>query len=75
LFEVILLVGVCFLVNHVTADAKTNWAEGWVLVLFYVMSVIVNPLFACGRVRAKNKLGDLGVVLSWSRQKSDYELV
>jgi len=39
MFEVILLVGACFLVNYVTADAKTNWAEGWVLVSYYVMIV------------------------------------
>ncbi|KAH9972678.1 hypothetical protein BJV74DRAFT_879751 [Russula compacta] len=37
LFEVTLLVGACFLVNYVTADAKTNWAEGFVLLSFYVM--------------------------------------
>jgi len=40
MFEVILLVGACFLVNYVTADAKTNWAEGWVLVSYYVMIVL-----------------------------------
>ena len=28
LFEVVLLVGACFLVNYVTSDANTNWAEG-----------------------------------------------
>lgn len=27
LFEVALLIGSCFLVNYVTADNKTNWAE------------------------------------------------
>jgi len=37
LFEVAVLVGACFLVNYVTADAKTNWAEGMALVLFYLM--------------------------------------
>ncbi|KAI0248523.1 hypothetical protein BJV78DRAFT_1276542 [Lactifluus subvellereus] len=37
LFEVTLLIGACFLVNYVTADAKTNWAEGFVLVSFYAM--------------------------------------
>ncbi|KAI9439289.1 hypothetical protein H4582DRAFT_129082 [Lactarius indigo] len=37
LFEVMLLVGACFIVNSVTADAKTNWAEGSILVAFYVM--------------------------------------
>ncbi|KAI0300648.1 hypothetical protein B0F90DRAFT_394585 [Multifurca ochricompacta] len=37
LFEVTLLVGACFLVNYVTADAKTNWAEGSILISYYVM--------------------------------------
>ncbi|KAI9461408.1 hypothetical protein F5148DRAFT_1286668 [Russula earlei] len=37
MFEVVLLVGACFLVNYVTADAKTNWAEGWVLFSYYLM--------------------------------------
>ncbi|KAI0641763.1 hypothetical protein C8Q79DRAFT_292569 [Trametes meyenii] len=36
-FEVSLLLGSCFLVNYVTADGKTNFAEGVVLVTFYVM--------------------------------------
>lgn len=26
-FELALLLGACFLVNYVTADAKTNWVE------------------------------------------------
>lgn len=34
LFEVVLLVGVCFLVDYGTADAKTNWEKGWILVSF-----------------------------------------
>jgi len=45
LFEVVLLVGACFLVNYVTADAKTNWAEGWILVSFYIM--IVGSISIC----------------------------
>ncbi|KAJ4473014.1 hypothetical protein J3R30DRAFT_3513928 [Lentinula aciculospora] len=36
-FEVSILIGACFLVNFVTADAKTNWAEGATMVAFYVM--------------------------------------
>ncbi|KAJ3897498.1 hypothetical protein F5879DRAFT_17235 [Lentinula edodes] len=36
-FEVSILIGACFLVNFVTADAKTNWAEGATMVSFYVM--------------------------------------
>ncbi|KIK54181.1 hypothetical protein GYMLUDRAFT_48978 [Collybiopsis luxurians FD-317 M1] len=37
IFEVSILIGACFLVNFVTADAKTNWAEGATMVIFYVM--------------------------------------
>lgn len=37
LFEVAALVGACFLVNYITADAKTNWAEGFAMVAFYTM--------------------------------------
>ncbi|KAG8720062.1 hypothetical protein FRC09_010155 [Ceratobasidium sp. 395] len=41
LWEVATLIGACFLVNYVTADAKTNWVEGMVMVLFYVMIALV----------------------------------
>ena len=34
-----LLLGSCFLVNYITADAKTNWVEGLIMVSFYVMIV------------------------------------
>ncbi|KAJ3810326.1 hypothetical protein EV368DRAFT_39671 [Lentinula lateritia] len=36
-FEVIILLGACFLVDFVTADAKTNWAEGATMSSFYVL--------------------------------------
>ena len=39
LFEVAVLVGACFLVTFVTGDAKTNWVEGFMMVVFYVMIV------------------------------------
>jgi Ca2+:H+ antiporter len=39
MFEVAILLGSCFLVNYVTADAKTNWAEGVAMVTFYIMIV------------------------------------
>ena len=38
-FEVALLLGSCFLVNYITADAKTNWVEGLIMISFYVMIV------------------------------------
>lgn len=39
LFEVAILIGSCFLLNYVTEDSKTNWAEGAMLVALYVMIV------------------------------------
>jgi len=38
-FEVVMLVGACFLVNYITADSKTNWAEGYTLISFYLIIV------------------------------------
>jgi Ca2+/Na+ antiporter len=51
LFEVAILLGACFLVNYVTADSKTNWLEGYLLVAFYLMIVgdlsrTLNPLIS-----------------------------
>ncbi|KAL1942230.1 hypothetical protein VTO73DRAFT_6294 [Trametes versicolor] len=40
--EVALLLGSCFLVNYVTADAKTNWVEGLIMVVFYFMIALVT---------------------------------
>lgn len=37
LFEVAILIGSCFLLNYVTEDSKTNWAEGTMLVGLYFM--------------------------------------
>jgi len=42
LFEVAVLVGSIFLVNYVTADGKTNWAEGCAMVGFYAIIVSVT---------------------------------
>ena len=39
LYEVAVIIGSCFIVNYVTADSKTNWAEGAALVAFYAMIV------------------------------------
>ncbi|KAK7681725.1 hypothetical protein QCA50_015072 [Cerrena zonata] len=40
-FELALLLGACFLVNYVTADSKTNWVEGLIMVAFYLMIAVV----------------------------------
>lgn len=42
LFEVAILISASFLVNYVTADAKTNWAEGVAMVVFYFMIVSIH---------------------------------
>ena len=39
LYEVAITLGAIFLVNYVTADSKTNFAEGFILVSFYFMIV------------------------------------
>jgi Ca2+:H+ antiporter len=46
-FEVVMLVGACFLVNYITADSKTNWAEGYTLISFYL--IIVSALWSSQR--------------------------
>lgn len=41
MFEVTVLIAACFLVNYVTQDARTNWAEGVAMIAFY--AIIVCP--------------------------------
>lgn len=36
LYEVAVLIGSAFLVNHITSDSKTNWVEGLIMVGFYI---------------------------------------
>ena len=39
LYEIAVLLATCFLVNYVTADSKTNWAEGYIMITFYMIIV------------------------------------
>ncbi|KAI0027472.1 hypothetical protein K488DRAFT_90828 [Vararia minispora EC-137] len=48
LYEVTVLVASCFLVNYVTADAKTNWVEGMVMIAFYVI-IALSSWFYTGQ--------------------------
>jgi len=41
-FEVALIIASCFIVNYVTADSKTNWAEGYAMLAFYVMIALCS---------------------------------
>jgi len=60
LFEVAVTLGAIFLVNYVTADSKTNWAEGFILVAFYFMIALctwfyggqttVEEMLSCGSI-------------------------
>ncbi|OCH87994.1 hypothetical protein OBBRIDRAFT_836948 [Obba rivulosa] len=45
-FELALLLGSCFLVNYVTADAKTNWIEGMIMMTLYLMIAICAWFYA-----------------------------
>ncbi|CAE6451557.1 unnamed protein product [Rhizoctonia solani] len=36
-FEVAAAIGACLLVNYTTQDGKTNWVEGFLLIVFYFM--------------------------------------
>jgi len=45
-FEVALVISSCFIVNYVTADAKTNWAEGYAMLAFYVMIALCSWFYS-----------------------------
>lgn len=45
IFEIAVIISACFIVNYVTSDAKTNWAEGYGMVAFYVMIVRIASVF------------------------------
>ncbi|KAG8933185.1 hypothetical protein FRC02_012331 [Tulasnella sp. 418] len=49
LYEVIVLIGSCFLVNYVTQDSKTNWVEGFMMCSFYAM-IALSAWFYHGQV-------------------------
>lgn len=55
-FEIAVLLGSCFVVNYVTADAKTNWAEGVAMVAFYCM-IAVCAWFYTGQPEIQLLLG------------------
>ncbi|EKM51117.1 uncharacterized protein PHACADRAFT_263099 [Phanerochaete carnosa HHB-10118-sp] len=47
-YELAIVLGSCFLVNYVTADSKTNWGEGLIMVAFYVM-IAISAWFYIGQ--------------------------
>jgi Ca2+:H+ antiporter len=68
LYEVSLLLGACFLVNAVTADAKTNWVEGLVLVGLYVMLATATWWYP-GQESARWMLRCISVALKDDKQE------
>ncbi|EJD33786.1 hypothetical protein AURDEDRAFT_173264 [Auricularia subglabra TFB-10046 SS5] len=54
LLEVAVLVAACFLVNYVTADAKTatNWAKGAVMIVFYII-IVLAAWFYPGQIEVR----------------------
>ncbi|KAI0314564.1 hypothetical protein OF83DRAFT_437581 [Amylostereum chailletii] len=66
-FEVTILLASIFLVNYVTADAKTNWAEGFSMIAFYSVLGLcawfytgqrqIRDLSTCGTVVASSTIG------------------
>ncbi|KAF8826458.1 hypothetical protein HHX47_DHR5000435 [Lentinula edodes] len=54
-FEVAVLIGAMFLVNYVTADAKTNWLEGFAMVSFYSM-IALTTWFYDGQIEISEML-------------------
>ncbi|KAJ7087170.1 hypothetical protein B0H15DRAFT_781584 [Mycena belliarum] len=55
LFEVVLLIGATFLVNYVTADAKTNWVEGVMMLALYIM-IALTAWFYSGQPAVRTML-------------------
>ncbi|KAJ6567185.1 hypothetical protein DFH09DRAFT_1314304 [Mycena vulgaris] len=46
IFEVALIISSCFIVNYVTADSKTNWAEGYAMLAFYIMIALCSWFYS-----------------------------
>ncbi|KAF8596038.1 hypothetical protein BDV93DRAFT_528302 [Ceratobasidium sp. AG-I] len=69
-FEVAAALGACLLVNYATQDGKTNWVEGAILVVFYIMIALaawfyngqlaVFELLQCQSVDDLVKAGEIG---------------
>lgn len=53
IFEVVVLVAACFVVNYITADAKTNWAEGFTMICLYAVIVRVFNCVTLGYIMLK----------------------
>ncbi|ELU39797.1 proteasome component Pre1 [Rhizoctonia solani AG-1 IA] len=69
-FEVAAAIGACLLVNYTTQDGKTNWVEGFMLIVFYFMIVgswfyngqlSVFELLQCQSVDELVRAGEMGM--------------
>ncbi|CEL58787.1 Vacuolar calcium ion transporter OS=Schizosaccharomyces pombe (strain 972 / ATCC 24843) GN=vcx1 PE=3 SV=1 [Rhizoctonia solani AG-1 IB] len=70
-FEVAAAIGACLLVNYTTQDGKTNWVEGFLLIVFYFMIALtawfyngqlsVFELLQCQSVDELVRAGEMGL--------------
>jgi Ca2+:H+ antiporter len=76
-FEVAILLGTCFIVNYVTADAKTNWVEGYAMVSFYTMIVRMKIFYSNNRTHLALfcTAGTVLLVLSWPARNCVHDLL
>ncbi|KAG5644949.1 hypothetical protein DXG03_007414 [Asterophora parasitica] len=70
-FEVAVLLGACFLVTYVTADSKTNWAEGLMMVTFYLM-IATTVWFYPGQTDVMHMLSCVSVEASLNAPPRDF---
>lgn len=63
-YELAVVLGSCFLVNYVTADSKTNWVEGLIMVAFYVM-IAITAWFYVGQPELAAMLNCPGTVAAY----------
>ncbi|KAF8076061.1 hypothetical protein FPV67DRAFT_1664370 [Lyophyllum atratum] len=73
MFEVAVLLGACFLVNHVTSDSKTNWAEGLMMVTFY-LTIATTVWFYPGQTDVQHMLSCTTVRASVDAPPKNYAI-
>lgn len=62
MYEITMLIAAAFLVNYITADNKTNWAEGFIMVAFYVIIALCTWFYSGQEVLSK--MGQCGTTVA-----------
>ncbi|KAG8953960.1 hypothetical protein FRC04_000944 [Tulasnella sp. 424] len=74
IFELACIFGGCFLVNYITQDAKTNWAEGLVMIMTYVVIAMVAWYYPSQRSHSKMMACTTTVLGALMGEETDYGL-